>query len=197
MNNEFINNTLQKVYVLEHQLAIERMKTKQVGESLKQVIDMTRIPKERFRWYKLLGGKTMVKTSKRSRRSKRSGSRNDSTPITSWGPEVTPGLPGAIGLPPIRPTLMRSPAERSPVRQLDFSSEPGCVPISKRLPGHRKDQCEKSDSADGQDRAICKQPGSPDVDTLDDCGPVRVGVRGGKKNKTKKSTRRRIHSRRR
>lgn len=187
MNEEFINKTLRKVYELEHQLAIEKMKTKQVSESLKQVIDMTKIPKESIRWYKLLGGKTMVKTSKKSRRSKRSGSRNDgigSRPITTWGPEVTPGLPGAIGLPPIRPTLMRSPAERGPVRRLDFSSEPGCASIKKRLPDHPDDQCEQSESVDSSDLVACIQPGERGITSLSHCGPTRSG---GKRRKTRKT----------
>lgn len=197
-NENFIKNTLQKVYVLEQELAMEKMRTKQLGESLRQTIDLAKLPKEEFKWYKLLGGKTMKKRSKRG-----------GQPVTSWSftPTSLPGSPA--DLPPIRPATLRrtdrsddyvgfSPMlarrELDSARRLVFDEEPvqhppGCAPISKRLPGHRRDQCEKTDSADGLDRAICKQPGEGQVRTVDDCGPTRVGGKRRKTRKHKKSKR--------
>ncbi len=201
----YVGRTLSDVHILRHELDTEKLKNRQLAQTVRQIIDISKLPKEEFTWYKLLGGNTMRKT----RRSKRGGQ-----PITEWSSSVTQaatpvGLPGASSMPDSSPRLFRSDAMRSPssspVRRLDFSrlgiaqDPPGCVPISKRLPGHRNDQCEESDSASGYDRSICKQPGDEGVQLLSDCGPVRAGV-GGKKrktSKTKKSTRRRRHSRRR
>lgn len=201
----FVENSLREVYILRQELEQEKMKTKQIGETLRKVIDSSELPTDQFRWYKLLGGNTMRKT----RRLKRGGQPAPSTPnifglamptpggpVTSWTSSPI-GLPGAIGMPSEPPRLRRADADI--VRRLDFEHEqvmptPGCVPISKRLPGHRNDQCERSDHADHLDRAMCKQPGEGQVHSLDECGPVRGGKR--KTRKTKKSTRRRRHSRR-
>lgn len=248
----FVENTLREVYILRDELNTEKMKTKQLSETLRKVIDDTKLPKDQFRWYKLLGGNTMKLTRRyrrkrggqpalpgsialtgpasavnplrtphtgrsRRRRSRRGGQPTPSRtpapgsvpmpPLTGWSPSVTQAaLPGSSAMPDSRPRLMRSDAmydassSSGVARHIDFSrlglaqDRPGCVPISKRLPGHRNDQCEQSDSASSYDRSICKQPGDEGVQILSDCGPVRAGVGGRrrKSSKTKKSTRRHI-----
>jgi hypothetical protein len=184
-DDPFIKNTLQKVFVLEHELAMEKMKSKQLSESMRTMIDLAKLPKEEFKWYNLLGGRTM------KRRSKRGGQ-----PVSSWSFTPT-SLPGAIGEPPIRPAALRR-TDRSddyvrfspmPARRLDFSGEPGCSSVSKRLPGHRHDQCERTDNVDGVDRLMCIQPGEGHVRTADECGPTRIGGKRRKTRKNKKSKR--------
>ena len=115
----FVERTLTDVHILKNDLEMQKLKLRQVSETVRKLVDTSNIPKEEFRWYKLLGGNTM----RRTRKQKRGGQ-----PVTMWPDSVTQsaertpvGLPGAIGLPDSRPRLLRSPA--SP-RRLDFGDEP-------------------------------------------------------------------------
>ena len=134
---------------------------------------------------------------KKSRKIKRGGQ-----PVTSWTftPTALPGSPA--DLPPIRPApLRRTDASDdyvafgpTTVRRLDFSGETGCASVNKRLPGHRPDQCEKTDNVDETDRLMCIQPGEGQVRTVNECGPTRIGGkrRTRKTKKSKRKTRRKV-----
>lgn len=58
-NEKFIESTLQKVYVLEHELAMEKLKTSRLHDTVRDIIRHEKIPEDSVKWYKFFGGNSM------------------------------------------------------------------------------------------------------------------------------------------
>lgn len=190
----FVENALKDVYVLRHELEMEKMKNKQLGQALRDVIDLSQLPRERIRFYHSLGGRIM---KRRTRRVKRGGQ-----PMTTVWPDSAvqeAEVAERTGVPPapaFNPRLARAEAEDWGVaRRLDF----GDANILEARPGCKRmaDQptCVSTPSATAADRALCLQVGEGQVRSLAECGPLRTGGRRRRTQKHKKSRRSKRHRR--
>lgn len=63
----YVGRTLSDVHVLRHDLDTEKLKTRQLAQTVRQIIDVAKLPQEEFKWYKLLGGRIMARTRKNRR----------------------------------------------------------------------------------------------------------------------------------
>jgi hypothetical protein len=187
----FVENTLKDVYVLRNELEIEKVRNGQLRQALRDVIDLSNIPKDKIRFYHSLGGRIM---KHRTRRVKRGGQ-----PVTGWSSSVVESTDRAPPMPTFSPRLARAEAEDwSVARRLDF----GDANMSDNRPGCKRlaDQptCVSTPSATAADRAACLQLGEGQVHSLAECGPLRTGGRRSSRRRTqkhKKSRRTKRHRR--
>ena len=63
----YVGRTLSDVHLIRHELEMQNLKNKQLSQTVRQIIDVAKLPKEEFTWYKLLGGRIMTRTRKNRR----------------------------------------------------------------------------------------------------------------------------------
>ena len=126
-----------------------------------------------------------ARRTRKTRRTTRGGN-TATTPTTAWPSWMTSAAQDMPSSPPVLTSSRGLPrAEAGIVRRLDFEDEDVSRPGCKKI--HDQATCVSSSSATAADRAACLQVGEGQVQSLNDCGPTRVGGRRRKSRKLRKS----------